>query len=189
MSRLANDVALERPLDERKAAMVGGFVSGALTGLAADLAAGGLTFGAGLLAGGVAGALGGAGIARGFNLARGKTESIVRWSDEFMRALVPGAVLRYLAVAHYGRGRGAWSAGETPSFWREAVAAAVDRHGDLGRVFALRRSDDCNTKAIARMLGPILAAMASDTLKTLYPDSPVPPLPGAQGSADNATAG
>lgn len=59
-----------------------------------------------MLAGGVVGAFGAAGLARGFNLVRGKTEASLRWSDEFIAALVLAAVLRYLAVAHYGRGRG-----------------------------------------------------------------------------------
>ena len=59
-----SDLAREGPVDEGKAAAVGGIVSGAVTGLAADLAAGGLTFGAGMLTGALLGALGGAGIAR-----------------------------------------------------------------------------------------------------------------------------
>jgi len=91
MSRLANSVTADVPVDERKAAVIGGFVSGALTGLAADIASGGLTFGAGLLAGGIVGAVGAAGVARGFNLVRGKTQASLRWSDEFIAALVPAA--------------------------------------------------------------------------------------------------
>ncbi len=63
-------------LDESKAAVMGGVVTGALSGLAADLATGGLTLGAGMLAGAVLGALGGAGVARGVNVARGKTDAI-----------------------------------------------------------------------------------------------------------------
>ncbi|MEO8755495.1 MAG: GTPase, partial [Casimicrobiaceae bacterium] len=73
LARLAAGAALDAPLDERKAAMMGGVVSGALSGLVADLATGGLTFGAGMVTGAVLGALGGAGIARGMNIARGKS--------------------------------------------------------------------------------------------------------------------
>jgi hypothetical protein len=47
LSRLAENVEVQAPMDEGKAAMLGGVVSGAVSGLAADLAAGGLTFGAG----------------------------------------------------------------------------------------------------------------------------------------------
>ena len=32
------------------------------------------------------------------------------------------AILRYLAVAHYGRGRGDWVEGEYPAHWRPLVA-------------------------------------------------------------------
>ena len=129
--------------------MIGGFVSGALTGLAADIASGGLTFGAGLLAGGIVGAVGRAGVARGFNLVRGKTESTIRWSDEFIATLVPAAVLRYLAVAHYGRGRGEWAASEYPPFWRDAVLAAIQRAGGVAPILALRGTENCNVQTLA----------------------------------------
>jgi len=125
IARLATGVALDAPVSEGKAAMMGGVVSGALTGLAADLAAGGLTFGAGILTGAVLGALGGAGIARGMNLARGKQGPVLRWDDAFLSGLVASALLRYLAVAHYGRGRGEWAESEYPPFWQDKVAAAV----------------------------------------------------------------
>ena len=180
--RLGRHLATDAPLDERKAAVIGGFVSGALTGLAADLASGGLTFGAGLLAGGVAGAVGGAGLARGLNLARGKRESIVSWTDDFLRSLVPGAVLRYLAVAHYGRGRGDFAASEYPPFWREAVAAAADREGGLESALAKWRKAPCDADAIAHALAKRLAAITLDVLATLYPDA----LPRQTRSAENA---
>ena len=85
---LANDIAREGPVDEGKAAAMGGVLSGAMTGLAADLAAGGLTFGAGMLTGAVLGALGGAGIARAFNVARGQTDETIRFDDAFVERLV-----------------------------------------------------------------------------------------------------
>ncbi|HLX27345.1 MAG TPA: DUF3482 domain-containing protein [Casimicrobiaceae bacterium] len=185
LARLAEDITTDLPWSERKAAVVGGFVSGALTGLAADLAAGGLTFGAGLLAGGIVGAMGGAGIARGVNLVRGKTESVARWSDELLASLVPGAVLRYLAVAHYGRGRGDFAAGEHPRFWRDAVEAAVERQGGIGEIVALRGAKPCNAQAIERALADKLEAIALDVLATLYPAADVTALRIESRSADN----
>ena len=132
-ARVASDVVTEGRIDEGKAAAVGGIVSGAMTGLAADLAAGGLTFGAGMLTGAVLGALGGAGLARGVNVARGTTEDAVRWDDAFLRGLLVNALLRYLAVAHYGRGRGDWQASEYPPFWRAARRGDRRRAGAGGR--------------------------------------------------------
>jgi len=186
IARLAQHVTMNGPVDERKAAVVGGFVSGALTGLAADLASGGLTFGAGILAGSVAGAVGAAGLARGFNLVRGRKETVVRWSDEFIASLVPAAVLRYLAVAHYGRGRGEWVASEYPAFWREAVVAAVEREAGIASVVALRNAEPCDAQALARALQDKLDAIARDVLATLYPGAGLGGLPRQRGSAENA---
>jgi hypothetical protein len=182
MARLVENVTTDAPVNERKAAVIGGFVSGALSGLAADLASGGLTFGAGLLAGGVVGAVGAAGLARGFNLVRGKTEATVRWSDEFVATLVPAAVLRYLAVAHYGRGRGEWAASEYPAFWRDTVLAAIEREAGVARVVALRGTDDCDVDALAKQWQRKLTQICLAVLSDLYPDA----LPASRRSAENA---
>ena len=171
MARLANSVTADVPVDERKAAVIGGFVSGALTGLAADIASGGLTFGAGLLAGGIVGAVGAAGVARGFNLVRGKTQASLRWSDEFIAALVPAAVLRYLAVAHYGRGRGEWTATEYPPFWRDTVARAIPGAGGVAAVVALRADESCNVAMLQAAWQRKLREIALAALAELYPDA------------------
>jgi hypothetical protein len=42
-----------------------------------------------------------------------------------MTPMVEAALLRYLAVAHFGRGRGEWSEGEAPVHWRDVVAEAL----------------------------------------------------------------
>lgn len=164
-------VKLDAPVNEGKAAMMGGVVSGALTGLAADLAAGGFTFGAGMLTGAVLGALGGAGIARGMNLARGRTGATLRWDDALLQGLVTSALIRYLAVAHYGRGRGEWVKTEYPAFWGPLVARIVEaRREAFARVWAQRaHSSDAN--AIAESLRTEMAAAARELLDALYPDA------------------
>ena len=166
----SNSVTAETPVHEGKADVIGGFVSGALTGLAADLASGGLTFGAGLLAGGVVGAVGAAGLARGFNLVRGRTGTTIRWSDEFVATLVPAAILRYLAVAHYGRGRGEWAESEYPPFWRDEVVAAIAREGGVAAELALR-AGEANVESFAVAWRAKLGAIALSTLGALYPDA------------------
>jgi hypothetical protein len=168
-SRLASDVRTDAPLDESRAAVMGGVVTGALSGLAADLAAGGLTLGAGLLAGAVLGAIGGAGVARGVNVARGRTETAVRWDDTFLDGLVVSALLRYLAVAHYGRGRGEWQESEYPPFWRKRVADAVAaRQPALAAIWALRTAD-CQSDHIEVRLLELVANIAREMLDELYP--------------------
>lgn len=115
------DVSGEEPLDERKSALLGSVVSGALGGLAADVLAGGLTFGGGLVAGALLGALGGAGLSRGYRLVRGEVTPEVRWSPALLDALARRTVMRYLAVSHSGRGRGAFEESEPLEHWRQAV--------------------------------------------------------------------
>ena len=178
--RLATDVRTEAPVDEGKAAVMGGLVSGALSGLTADLAAGGLTFGAGMLAGAVLGALGAAGVARGVNVARGRLEATVRWDDTFLDGLVASALLRYLAVAHYGRGRGEWTEGEYPAFWRDLVTrTVVARQAEFDAVWALRPGADA--AAVERALGAAMAGAARALLDALYP--------GALDDAEPASSG
>ena len=169
-ARLAHRVTLDAPVSEGKAAMMGGVVSGALTGLAADLAAGGFTFGAGMLAGALLGALGGAGLARGVNLAKGKSGTSVRWDDAFLDGLVASALLRYLAVAHYGRGRGDWAESEYPPHWPPEVERVVAANRvELAHVWSMR-SDAGDENALAAALEPVLTSMARQLLATLYPE-------------------
>jgi hypothetical protein len=170
-ARLASDVVTDAPLDEGKAAAIGGIVSGAITGLAADLAAGGLTFGAGMLTGALVGALGGAGIARGVNVVRGDIEAAVRWDNAFLDGLVASALLRYLAVAHYGRGRGDWKESEYPSFWRERVEAAVTAHRATLTTIWTMRGPACEPAAMEPRLHKELGAIARALLADLYPDA------------------
>jgi hypothetical protein len=168
LARLAQNVTTEAPVSEGKAAVVGGFLSGALSGLVADLASGGLTLGAGMLAGGLLGALGGAGLARGYNIARGTEETVVRWSTEFLDNLVVAALLRYLAVAHYGRGRGEWVETEHPPFWRDIVGRAVaGQRSALDAAWRARSTSD--SAAVETPLSAALEAAAREVLRELYP--------------------
>lgn len=126
LARVAQQIELHQPVSEGRAALWGGVVSGALAGLKADLATGGLTMGGGLLAGSLLGALGAAGLTRGLNVLRGTESTWAVWPDDAWAPLAQAALLRYLAVAHFGRGRGEWTAGEAPPHWAARVAHALD---------------------------------------------------------------
>jgi hypothetical protein len=116
------------------------------------------------------GAAGGAGFARGFNVLRGRTNTQVRWKDEVLDGLVVSALLRYLAVAHFGRGRGEWKESEYPPFWREVVQQAVDaRRTSLAALWA-RRSDAADAATIEADVRAILGEAARAVLDKLYPD-------------------
>ena len=173
LTRLARHYALRERLSEGKAAALGGMVSGALAGLKADLATGGMSFGAGLLVGGVLGALGAAGLARGYNLARGAAVTSVTWTDEVLDDLAVSAVLAYLAVAHYGRGRGDWAETEYPAHWQGTVAAAFALQQETFRHLWSLRADADTAGALGPALHDALAAVAGDVLQRLYPEARV----------------
>jgi hypothetical protein len=171
LTRLADHYAVRERLSEGKAAALGGVVTGALAGLKADLATGGLTFGAGLLVGGVLGALGAAGLARGYNLVRGAGVTMLTWSNEVLDELAVSALLGYLAVAHYGRGRGDWAPSEYPAHWQDTVSAAVAQgQQTLRKAWSLRGSTGAS-ETIRTALRDALAATARNVLQRLYMDA------------------
>lgn len=176
LTRLATHFETRLRMDEGKAALWGGMVSGALVGLKADLLSGGLTLGGGLLAGGLIGALGAAGLARCVNLVRGTERSHVVWNAEALDQLFEAALLRYLAVAHFGRGRGEWAQGESPPHWRDVIAAELAAHrATLAALWSgrdLAAADGAAVAALAAALAPILRDAASGALVRLYPDAP-----------------
>lgn len=152
LERLRTNYATREPLSEGIAAALGGLVTGALGGLAADLAAGGLTFGGGAVAGAILGAAGAGTLAKGYNLVRGTADIGIRWTDAFLLGLVKSAVLRYLAVAHYGRGRGPWMESEAPAVWQQLVSEHVIQHKQaLAAAFSNARHGD-QVRAQARLV-------------------------------------
>jgi hypothetical protein len=169
LTRLAEHYAIREPVSEGKAALWGGAIAGGLAGLKADLATGGLTLGGGLLVGGVLGALGAAGIAHGYNLVRGTDRTLVTWTNEVLDELAASALLAYLAVAHYGRGRGDWSPSEHPAHWRDVVRSVLAEHrGEFAAIWALRGEDQ---KALTAALQRQLMRSAREVLARLYPQA------------------
>jgi hypothetical protein len=159
------------PVDASKAAALFSVLSGALSGLGADIMSGGLTFGGGMLVGAVLGGLGAAGVAKGINVARGTSEPSLCWDDAFLDGLVISALMRYLAVAHFGRGRGEWQESEYPPFWFEHVSRFVAaRKTRLATIWKHRESDR-NSKHINAELMPVLEEISLLLLKKLHPDS------------------
>ena len=172
LARLAGDRdVVGAPTDVGTSGVVGGLLTGAAGGLAADLAAGGLTLGAGALIGGIVGALGGAGAAHAYNLARDADDVQIGWSLEFFTQRVRAALLRYLAVAHYGRGRGDWVEGEYPPHWQDLVGEMTQRHREaLESVWRMARDGGERTHLTAR-LHPLVTVMTREILVGLYPHS------------------
>jgi len=169
IERLAEHYEVSSRLPEGKAAMLGGVVTGALAGLKADLATGGFSFGAGILGGSLLGAMGAFGLARGYNLVRGGPEPAVTWSDAVLDESVVAALLSYLAVAHYGRGRGDWSASEHPAHWQTLVKSVLkEHHENFEHAWSLRGEDGARAM-LASALRPALTGATLDVLARLYP--------------------
>jgi hypothetical protein len=172
LGRVAGQYALRQRVPEGRAAVLGGAVTGALAGLKADIVSGGLTLGGGMLVGGLLGALGAAGVARGINVVRGTGQSWVAWSDEALMGATQAALLRYLAVAHFGRGRGEWAQGEAPPHWQATVADALAAQRNAlaalwaGRSTRLDTPDDA--AALAQVLQPLLEESARVVLRQLH---------------------
>jgi hypothetical protein len=156
--------------DVAKTGVIGGLVSGALGGLAADLAAGGLSFGAGVLIGGVLGALGLGGAAQAYNVAIGAEEGTVAWSAAFLTQRASAALLRYLAVAHFGRGRGDWVESEHPPHWQGLVEEIVADQAPAWSMLWARAAGGDRAE-IERALLPMLTVAARRLLVRLYPEA------------------
>jgi hypothetical protein len=173
LQRVAAQVEVREPVHEGRSALLGGAVSGALSGLAADLMSGGLTLGGGMLAGGLLGALGAAGVARMLNVVRGTGAGFASWSDAALTPLVTAALLRYLAVAHFGRGRGQWTEGEAPLHWRDVVDDVLAREQPaLAAAWASRATVLDNAgeaERLSALLQPVLARAGRAALERLYP--------------------
>jgi GTPase SAR1 family protein len=172
-ARVRENFTVRAPIDKAQAGLLGALVSGAATGLSADLMAGGLTLGAGALLGGVVGALTFAGAAWGFNSGTDRNQPTVQFSDEFLRTLVLAGVLRYLAVAHFGRGRGNFVEGEAPPFWQAEVERSVAAcEAELGGIWQVLRAEPDQAKASAA-LQLVVAKIAARTLSELYPGTAI----------------
>lgn len=171
--RVRENFAVRAPLDKAQAGLLGAVLSGAATGLSADLMSGGLSLGAGALIGGVAGALGFAGAAWGFNASTDRDQTTVRFTDDFLRTLLVGSVLRYLTVAHFGRGRGHFAQGEAPAFWQAEVERAVAAEdAALQRLWPALRQPSQAEASIADAQA-VLWRITASVLHQLYPAAPL----------------
>jgi hypothetical protein len=112
------------------------------------------------------------------NLVRGTDQSWIAWNGEALDTLLEAALLRYLAVAHFGRGRGDWERAETPVHWKPVVEAALAAEADtLAALWAGRGAQASGDEIVAQLaprLRPVIDRLLRSILAQLYPQSPVP---------------
>jgi hypothetical protein len=163
------------PFDERSGALAGAVVSGAVGGLAADALSGGLSLGGGMIAGGILGALGGSALAKGYRVIGGRKNPSVTWTPGFLHRLCHQAMLRYLAIAHFGRGRGGYRDLEQPAHWSEAVERALDARRSV--LEGIRDDADKPGERTAERINARLRTVIEDGLREVLHDA----YPGAGG--------
>jgi 50S ribosome-binding GTPase/Domain of unknown function (DUF3482) len=148
---------------------VGGVAAGMMAGLWADLHAGGMTFGGGTVVGGLAGGMGAYALAKGYNLVRGE-DSKVHWSRDHFREQARLGLLCYLAVAHFGRGRGEWSEAAMPIAWEEAAKVVIEhRAAAWDNVWRLAVERSGSEFEVRREMESVLQETALGLLRRLYP--------------------
>lgn len=170
---LTDFAARAEKLAPKRWGVVGGISTGVVTGLGADLFTGGLSLGGGMLLGALAGGLGAAGIAKAFNTVRRGGQAKVAWSAEVLTRTANHFLLRYLSVAHFGRGRGAWREREVPAFWRKAVGESVNSRAVYYRGIwkaARGASGEESLRELRGRLVPLLTGSAREVLAAFYPD-------------------
>jgi hypothetical protein len=92
-------------------------------------------------------------------------------SHAYLQALAEAGLLRYLAITHFGRGRGNFVEGEAPPFWRDDVARVVGERADpLQEAWTAARNapdDHAPVATLARLLADAMAHL----LEQLYPEA------------------
>lgn len=164
--RLEEKFVVQQAVDTPQAGIAGA-ATGAAMGASVDLLVGGLTLGAATALGALVGGSAAFVAAAWKNRSTSSGSTLVQLSDEMMQAMVEAALLRYLAVVHYGRGA-AGAASELRPFWKSDVVAAVQaRQAWLAPFWTAARakSDDAQAPLLARELESI----ARKVLDTLYP--------------------
>lgn len=146
-----------------------GIASGALAGLVVDLKAGGLTFGGGALIGGISGGLGAYALIKSYHLVRGDDNKL-HWSKEHFREQVKLALLSYLAVAHFGRGRGAWKRDPRPAHWQQEVSVIVEALKDkVDSVWMRSAKKDVGVGSLNEEMETLVVELGTVVLAHLYP--------------------
>lgn len=151
--------------------VVGSVAGGAMGGLIADLKMGGMTFGGGALVGGLAAGIGAYALIKSYNLVRGGDHRL-HWSSEHFREQVRLAMLTYLAVAHFGRGRGEWQESAEPAHWNTICGQILDEHEDgILRLWKSGVESNAMPDSLSKSAHALIHDCLSCVLVRLYPSA------------------
>ena len=171
LSQVARDhFHLPQGVNESIWGVLGSFAGGAMGGLIADLKLGGLTFGGGALIGGLTAGVGAYALIRSYNLVRGNDHRL-RWSREHFREQVKLALLTYLAISHYGRGRGDWKESTQPQHWNDTAESVLDAHADaIDLLWKNGVQKDTAPEMLYRQSRHLMTDSLTMLLQRLYPE-------------------
>ena len=156
----------QAPINAGEAGLAGA-ATGAASGASIDLVTGGLTLGMATALGALIG--GGAALAGAAwkNRATPAGKTLVQLSDEMLQAMAAASLLRYLAIADFGRGAGA-NQPETAAMWERTVLAALEpKKETLARFWALARARQGQAQS-ADALGGELQIITRSVLGEVY---------------------
>lgn len=165
--------AVKRDVEESLFGILGGAGAGLLGGLCADLLSGGMTLGGGAIAGMIVGGATTYALAKGYNLTQ-TGQNMVRWSEAQFLDQVKSIYMLYLAVSHFGRGRGTWQdAVNNPAHWQKVVDGVMERK--RGEWHSLWESGgiQSDVEVVSRKLTKMTRASLESIFTELYPDSDV----------------
>lgn len=161
--------AIEEALGRAALGGFGGAAAGTAAGAAIDAATGGMSLGLFALTGAFLGALG---LAAWGNEVEMEETLKIKWVPEFLHTLTQDLLLRYMAVAHFGRGRGSFQADQdSPIIWQEAIRNVYE--DDQSAFQRIWETDDERASQGMDERTPRLAvqleSVTREVLRTLYP--------------------
>ncbi len=163
--------SVKRSVQESLIATFGGAVSGLVGGLSADLISGGMTFGGGALVGMLLGGATTFSLAYGFNLTQAG-QNMVRWSEAHFLNQVETIVMLYLAISHYGRGRGSWQDPvNNPGRWQEIVKSQLEAEQAGWNKIWKKGGVGSNPGELQKPLEKEIRRLLTQVFTQLYPES------------------
>lgn len=165
------EFSIKRDLEESFAATMGGAFSGLVGGLSADLISGGMTFGGGAIVGMLLGGATTYALARGYNLTQ-TGQNMVRWTEAHFMNQLKFIVMLYLAISHFGRGRGSWrDPVNNPARWEKSVdSALLEMEEDWKRAWK-KGGASADVKRVESLVHKSLRELLVKVFRDLYPDS------------------
>jgi len=162
--------AIEEALGRAALGGFGGAAAGTAAGAAIDAATGGMSLGFFALTGAFLGALG---LAAWGNEIENEETLKIKWVPKFLDTLTQDLLLRYIAVAHFGRGRGDFQSNqENPEVWLQEIQNIYGRHQDkFQQVRAIENQErnTPNSQTLHKELSPLLESLTREALLALYP--------------------